>query len=250
MVSIKSKKNGKYIKNCNDKLEAGDQPEIFEIKRNLENNRVSIKATKNGKYLKKNEENFIKANSDDKNESFYIEENSDKTFSIIYSDCYDNTCEGCKQYVNSLNSELKEKFYIQKFSDKTASFISHTNNMYITVDDQDNSFKPNLQLEKFYIIKNFDGTVSFKDKEGRKNIIIGAYDYLIITEREDGEKFHPINNFDNTVSFKLSETQESKYISVSDQDSLLIVKAVEKNNSANERFYLYSGNFFMVFKLK
>jgi hypothetical protein len=36
------------------------------------------------------------------------------------------------------------------------------------------------------------------------------------------------------VSFKFSE---DKYISVSDKESLLIVKTVENNVSANERFY-------------
>ncbi len=113
--------------------------------------------------------------------------------------------------------------------------------VYFAVSDDDPNDSVNLE---YYIVKNFDGTVSFRDKKGKKDIIIDTNDYLTTTEREDGAKFHPINNSDYTFSFKLSDKKQSKYISVSDNDSRLIVKAVENNIGANEMFFLYSGIFF------
>jgi hypothetical protein len=171
-----------------------DQLNAFESLRHTNDNR----AIKNGKYLENDEENITKTNSNEKNELFSDEDNSDGTFSII---C---TCDN-------------------------ASFISHSNNIYTTVDDQDNSLKTNLELEKFYVIKNFDGTVSFKDMEGKKNIIIGANDFIIKTERKDGAKFYPISNYDLTVSFKTK--QGNKYMIV-EKDS---IKLAERKDGA--KFY-------------
>ena len=71
--------------------------------------------------------------------------------------------------------------------------------------------KANLELEKFYVVKNFDDTVSFKSKKDNKYIIV-QNDFINLSESEEGAKFHPINNSDNTVSFRLAENEHNKYI--------------------------------------
>jgi hypothetical protein len=136
------------------------------------------------------------------------------------------------------------KYHSQRSGDNKRCCINVTKSergyTLVNVNDPVDPTKANLELKNFYIVKNFDDTISLKTSRRKKYLIVenGSISFIA---RAEGAKFYPINNSDFTVSFKLSKIQESKYISVTGKS--YEIKAVENNDSANERFFLNSGIF-------
>jgi hypothetical protein len=139
------------------------------------------------------------------------------------------------------------KYDRQRSGDNKLCCINKREYTLVNVDDPVDPTKANLELQSFYIVKNFDDTISLKTSRRKKYLIVEKNGSISFIARAEGSKFYPINNSDFTVSFKLSETEESKYISVSDKS--YEIKAVENNESANERFFLYSGIYLLLWYL-
>jgi hypothetical protein len=103
-----------------------------------------------------------------------------------------------KLNANRINVDLPERFKIRKNTDGSYSFLSLFNSKYISFPERNRANQhlvttkienPN-QMEKFNIISNFDGTVSFKLFE-YPNYVTSYKDYLISNVEliQDSEKF-------------------------------------------------------------